>query len=149
MKKIRITARNLARNLGWVFALFIFSVTAQAANTSSDFRFQVGKDVLTVGAGDLTCIWVRVIHEQPGITIKLSPNFTKKFGDITRRNIGKQMQILQGGKVLQSAVIQEAITGGKIHLSGNYSIAEAQDIARRLRGAEKNTDCPTPPGSKP
>jgi hypothetical protein len=140
MKQIR----NLAKKLSWVFALFIFSATAQAANTSGDFRFQVGKDVLT----DLTCIRVRFIQEQPGIAIKLSPKFSKKFGDMTRRNIGRQMQILQGGKVLQSAVIRGAITGGRIHLSGRYSIAEAQDIARRLRGSEKNTDCPPPP-SKP
>jgi preprotein translocase subunit SecD len=142
------------RYLLWVFAfsVFTFSVfagSAEAKNTEGDFRFQVGKAVLTAGAGDLTCVEVKFIFEQPGIAIKLSPKFAKKFGELTRRNIGKQMQIVRGGKVLQSAVIQTAITGGRIHISGRYSIAEAQDIARRLRGTEKNTDCPPPPSSKP
>ena len=42
------------------------------------------------------------------------------------------MEIRVDGRTLMSPVIREAITGGSVQVSGNFTVEEAADIAGRL-----------------
>ncbi|HEY7319362.1 MAG TPA: protein translocase subunit SecD [Candidatus Binatia bacterium] len=57
----------------------------------------------------------------------------KVFGEITRANIGRQLAIILDNRVESAPVIHEAITGGRGQITGNFSIAGAQDLANVLR----------------
>src|SRR6185295_18642475 len=57
----------------------------------------------------------------------------KRFGDITRANVGKPFAIVLDGKVLSAPVIQEPIIGGSGQISGGFSVQEATDLSALLR----------------
>ena len=56
-----------------------------------------------------------------------------KFGQLTARNVGKQIAITLDGEVLTAPVVQEAITGGRAQITGSRNIEEAQNLAVLLR----------------
>lgn len=68
----------------------------------------------------------------PAVKVTLTPASAKVFGDLTRRNVGKEMELLYGGKVLISAVIQAPITGGTVLVTGRYTIAQTKALANQL-----------------
>lgn len=55
------------------------------------------------------------------------------FEKVTSENVGKQMAIVLDGKVYSAPVIRERIAGGRASISGNFTTAEAQDLAIVLR----------------
>ncbi len=55
------------------------------------------------------------------------------FERITGDNIGRRMAIVLDGKVYSAPVIQSRISGGKAVITGNFTLAEAQDLAVVLR----------------
>jgi preprotein translocase subunit SecD len=84
----------------------------------------------------------RLSNAQPGTNPQTGEwivNFTfdtaggKKFGDVTRDNVGKQLAIVLDNKVISAPVIREPILGGRGQISGNFTAAAAQDLAVLLR----------------
>lgn len=74
--------------------------------------------------------------EQSGqnmVAIEFSDEGTKKFADLTAKNVGKRIAILLDGQVLTNPVVQEAIPGGKAVISGSQTLEEAQKLAILLR----------------
>ena len=57
----------------------------------------------------------------------------KRFGEITRANVGKPFAIVLDGKVISAPVIREPITGGSGQISGSFTAQEATDLAVLLR----------------
>lgn len=57
----------------------------------------------------------------------------KKFGNVTRANIGKPFAIVLDEKVISAPVIQSAILGGSGRITGNFSVEGANDLAILLR----------------
>ena len=57
----------------------------------------------------------------------------KRFGEITRDNVGKPFAIVLDGKVISSPVIQEAINGGQGQISGHFSVQSANELSVLLR----------------
>ena len=55
------------------------------------------------------------------------------FERVTGENVGKRMAIVLDGKVYSAPVIRERIGGGRASISGNFTTAEAQDLAIVLR----------------
>lgn len=55
------------------------------------------------------------------------------FERVTGENVGRQMAIVLDGKVYSAPVIRERIGGGRASISGNFTTAEAQDLAIVLR----------------
>jgi hypothetical protein len=51
------------------------------------------------------------------------------------KNIGKRIGIVLNGKPVSAPVVQTAIAGGKIRISGNFSSSEASDLIGKLNGA--------------
>lgn len=63
--------------------------------------------------------------------------FDKEGGDlfakITKENVGKQLAILLDGQVITAPTIQGEILGGKASITGQYSVQEANKLARSLK----------------
>ena len=73
----------------------------------------------------------------PAVALRMNNQGAAIFGDLTRANVGKRMAMVlidQGKKeVVTAPVIRQAITGGRVQISGAMSMAEANDTALLLR----------------
>ncbi len=67
------------------------------------------------------------------VSLSLNGDGAKLFGDITRRNLGKQVAIyLDGAPITAPPVVQSEITSGDAVISGNFTVQEAKNLANRL-----------------
>lgn len=57
----------------------------------------------------------------------------KRFGDITKANVGRPFAIVLDDKIISAPVIREPITGGQGQISGNFSAQTAHELAVLLR----------------
>lgn len=69
---------------------------------------------------------------KPQIAIEFTPDGARKFGEITTRNIGKEVWILLDGQILTAPVVQQAILDGHAVISGEYSLEEAKQMVITL-----------------
>ena len=69
----------------------------------------------------------------PLVLFRFDSSGARQFAEITKTNTGKPFAIVLDGKVLSAPVIQQPITGGSGQISGNFTIAEAADLAALLR----------------
>lgn len=58
---------------------------------------------------------------------------TRRFAHVTEENVGKRFAIVLDDKVISAPVIREPITGGSGHISGNFTLEEANSVAMLLR----------------
>lgn len=70
---------------------------------------------------------------QPVVNLRFNNLGAKKFGDITRDNVGKPFAIVLDNKVLTAPVIRSVILGGSAEISGSFTTKEASDLALLLR----------------
>lgn len=70
---------------------------------------------------------------KPIINIEFTPEGTKKFADVTRRNVGKPLAIILDGVILSAPRINAPIPGGKAQISGAFSVQEVQDMVIKLK----------------
>ncbi len=79
----------------------------------------------------------RVDFDQQSGQIQVSLQFddegTKLFGDITKRNVGKQVAIFLDGEAISAPRVQTEILGGQAVITGNFGLEEAKLLARRLQ----------------
>ena len=57
----------------------------------------------------------------------------RKFGEITKNNIGRQLAIVLDNEVISAPVIQSAIMGGSGVITGNFTSEAANELAMLLR----------------
>jgi preprotein translocase subunit SecD len=57
----------------------------------------------------------------------------KRFGDVTKSNVGRPFAIVLDGKVISAPVIREPILRGEGQISGYFTLQSAQDLALLLR----------------
>jgi len=72
-------------------------------------------------------------NNRPVIHFNLNSEGAQIFGDFTGKSVGKRLAIVLDGKVYSAPVINERIGGGAGQISGNYTTAEANDLAIALR----------------
>ena len=70
--------------------------------------------------------------EPAGLSIALSPESAAAFAAFTAANIGKTVELRLDGKPVLSAVVREAITNGRVRVSGMFTRQELKDIANRV-----------------
>ncbi len=108
--------------------------SADPSRRGSTERFLVRKRVEVDGANlvdarpsysNQTGEWV-VSFEFDGIG-------ARRFGDVTKANVGRPFAIVLDGKVLSAPVIREPITGGSGQISGSFTAQSANDLAVLLR----------------
>jgi len=69
---------------------------------------------------------------QPVVGIEFSPEGTKKFADITSKNIGRQLAIFLDNLLVMNPTINSAITDGRGVISGNFAVDEAKKLVIQL-----------------
>lgn len=67
------------------------------------------------------------------VSFTLDPAGARRFADVSTRHLGSPFAIVLDGKVVSAPVIREPITGGRGQISGNFTVAEANDLAVLLR----------------
>ncbi len=70
---------------------------------------------------------------EPVVSFRFDTLGAKRFGDVTRKNVGKPFAIVLDNQVISAPVIREAILGGSGIISGNFAVQETQDLALLLR----------------
>lgn len=70
---------------------------------------------------------------EPVVNFKLDREGARKFSDMTRHNVGRQLAIVLDEKVITAPVIRSAIGGGSGEISGSFTSREASDLALLLR----------------
>ncbi len=68
----------------------------------------------------------------PQVILQFNDEGTKKFADITQKNIGKRVAIFLDGEVISAPTVQSAITDGRAVISGQFSLQEAKELVTRL-----------------
>ncbi len=76
----------------------------------------------------------------PIVAFRFDTQGARKFGEITKENIGKQFAVVLDGKVITAPVIRSAILGGSGIIEGNFTRESAQDLALLLRAGALPTD---------
>ncbi len=69
---------------------------------------------------------------EPVVSIQFDAEGSKLFEQITRENIGKTVAIFLDGQPISTPRVNEAITGGKAQISGNFKAEEAKLLVGRL-----------------
>jgi preprotein translocase subunit SecD len=90
----------------------------------------------TVLAGDLlTDARVNIDQQQnePYVLITFNRQGGRKFAQLTGETVGKRMAIVLDNVVYSAPVIREKIEGGRAQITGNFTPADAHDLAIILR----------------
>lgn len=66
------------------------------------------------------------------VSLQFDAAGTKLFGELTTRNVGKQVAIYLDGQPISIPRVNNPITSGDAVITGNFSIAEAKLLAQRL-----------------
>ncbi len=70
---------------------------------------------------------------QPVISFALNNVGSRRFCDVTRKNVNKPFAIVLDEQILSAPVIREPICGGRGQISGSFTVTEANDLALLLR----------------
>ncbi|HEX6959717.1 MAG TPA: protein translocase subunit SecD [Ferrovibrio sp.] len=70
---------------------------------------------------------------EPIVSFRFNTKGAKQFAEITQQAVGQPFAIVLDNKVLSAPVIREPILGGSGQISGNFTVAEANDLAVLLR----------------
>jgi len=69
---------------------------------------------------------------QSQVSLEFDGQGSKLFEDLTRKNVGKRIAIFLDGVPISAPTVQEAISGGKAQITGNFSVDEAKELVQRL-----------------
>lgn len=70
---------------------------------------------------------------EPQVLLTFNSEGARKFGEITTRNVGKQVPIALDGAPISSPTIQEPITDGQAQITGGFSVEEAKQLVTQLK----------------
>ncbi len=69
---------------------------------------------------------------KPSVSIEFNDEGSKKFEEITSRNIGKPLAIVLDNDIVSAPMVNEKIVGGKAQISGGFTIDEANKLEVQL-----------------
>ncbi|WP_323814098.1 protein translocase subunit SecD [Cellvibrio sp. NN19] len=112
----------------------IISVEGDAPDNVRGARYQLEERVALEGKhiSDARLAFNQQTGE-PVVTFKLDNDGARRFGDMTKRNVGRVLAIVLDDKVVTAPVIRSAIQGGSGEISGSFTSASANDLALLLR----------------
>ena len=67
------------------------------------------------------------------VSLEMNNTGARIWADLTRANTGRHIAIVVDNTVYSAPVVNEAITGGRSSISGNFSTEEAQDLSNILK----------------
>jgi len=68
----------------------------------------------------------------PQVAIEFNDAGSKKFAEITKRNIGKPLAIFLDNEIVSAPTVQQEIDGGNAVITGQFTTAQAKDLAIQL-----------------
>jgi protein-export membrane protein SecD len=101
-------------------------------NSGSQGAYVVRKRAM-VGGEMLVDAQATFQNNEPVVSFRFDSVGARRFGDVTRENVGKPFAIVLDNKVISAPVIREAITGGSGIISGSFTVQSASDLALLLR----------------
>lgn len=106
------------------------SASAQTASSSAQLGF---KQTNLTGA-DLkqTSVSFDSNTGKPQVQLQFTSEGTKKFADITKRNIGKPVAIVLDNQLIEQPTVQQAILTGDAVITGNFTIDTANQLSTQL-----------------
>ncbi len=69
---------------------------------------------------------------KPQVTLQFTSDGTKKFADITKRNIGKPVAIVLDNQLIEQPTVQQAILTGDAVITGSFTIDTANALSTQL-----------------
>jgi preprotein translocase subunit SecD len=69
---------------------------------------------------------------EPTISIQFTEEGGKKFAEITKRNVGKQLPIILDNQIISAPTVQEQITGRSAQISGSFTVEGAKELSIQL-----------------
>ena len=72
-------------------------------------------------------------NKQYIVSLKLTDEGAKIFGEVTSENIGKNLPIVYDGETISYPRVQSAITGGEAQITGMSTFEEADNLANQIR----------------
>jgi len=69
---------------------------------------------------------------QSQVSLEFNDEGSKIFEELTRKNVNKRIAIYLDGMAISAPVVQEAISGGKAQITGDFSTEEARELVQRL-----------------
>ena len=72
-------------------------------------------------------------NKQYIVSLKLTDEGAKIFGEVTSENIGKNLPIVYDGETISYPQVQSAITGGEAQITGMADFEEAETLATQIR----------------
>ena len=69
----------------------------------------------------------------PAVFFRFDAAGARRFGEATRKNVGRPFAIVLDGKVVSAPRINEPILGGSGQITGNFTVESANDLAILLR----------------
>jgi protein-export membrane protein SecD len=99
-------------------SLWEVAKTADGKSLSDKYLTRAGVSFTQAGASQ-----VELIFNDEGKTI---------FGELTKRLLGKQIAIYVGGQMLTAPTVQAIISDGRAVITGDYTIASAQELANNI-----------------
>jgi preprotein translocase subunit SecD len=69
---------------------------------------------------------------KPLVSIEFNDDGAKVFEELTTKNIGKILAIYIDGQMISAPRVQDAISGGKAQISGDFTVDEVKQLARNL-----------------
>jgi preprotein translocase subunit SecD len=73
---------------------------------------------------------------QPVVSIRFDAAGGRRFAKVTQENTGKPFAIILDDVVISAPNINEPILGGQAQISGNFTVASANDLAVQLRSGK-------------
>ena len=70
---------------------------------------------------------------QPVVSFRFDTSGAKRFGKVTTDNVNRPFALVLDNEVISAPVIREPILGGTGIISGNFTVASANDLALLLR----------------
>lgn len=97
-------------------------------------KYLVKKQVLLTGE-NLSDAQVSFHHQngEPQVAIRFDNIGARKFGEITKNNVGSMLAIILDDKVISAPRLNEPILGGNAVISGRFSVQEASNLALLMR----------------
>lgn len=69
---------------------------------------------------------------QPQVQLNFTPDGSKKFAEITKRNTGKIVAIVLDNQIIEAPRVNEPITGGNAVISGSFTTDQAKQLSIQL-----------------
>lgn len=96
---------------------------------SRDGGMMVVEKRVRVAGDDLVDSAPAFENNNPVVSFRFNASGARKFGQATQENVGRNLAIILDNEVVSAPSIREPILGGSGIISGNFTVAEAQDLA--------------------